>query len=79
VVEPAALSAECQALGEQLAAKPAAALRQAKAAINASLGLDLDAGCRYEAEAFAVAFASEDRREGMDAFLQKRTPVFRGR
>ena len=40
---------------------------------------DTGTGCRYEVEAFAVTFASEDRVEGLRAFLDKRNPAWRGR
>ncbi|MBX5469574.1 MAG: enoyl-CoA hydratase/isomerase family protein [Thermoleophilaceae bacterium] len=40
---------------------------------------DLDAGLRLEAEGFAIAFGSEDAKEGIGAFLGKRRPSFRGR
>ena len=45
----------------------------------AGVDLNVDAGCRYEAEAFAVAFATADRVERMRAFLEKRPAVFKGR
>jgi enoyl-CoA hydratase/carnithine racemase len=40
---------------------------------------DLDAGIEAEKGAFATVFASEDAREGISAFVQKREPRFRGR
>jgi enoyl-CoA hydratase/3-hydroxyacyl-CoA dehydrogenase len=43
-----------------------------------SCGADLDSGLAAEAQAFARVFASEDAREGIDAFIGKRTPRFRG-
>ena len=41
--------------------------------------LPIVAGLAYERRAFELCFATEDRREGMRAFLQKRTPAFEGR
>ncbi|MBP1685380.1 MAG: enoyl-CoA hydratase/carnithine racemase [Deltaproteobacteria bacterium] len=79
VVAAADLMAEVQKLAAVLAAKAPVALQQAKAAINVGVDVDLRDGCRYEAEAFAVAFGSDDRTEGMRAFLEKRRPNFRGR
>jgi len=78
VVEPADLMPEAHKLAAQLAAKAPLALKQAKAAINSGIEADLDTGCRYEAESFAVTFATADRREGMRAFLEKRSATFQG-
>jgi enoyl-CoA hydratase len=78
VVPPGELMTEVQKLAATLAAKAPIALQQAKAAITAGSEIDLQDGCRYESEAFTVTFASEDRVEGMRAFLDKRRPTFKG-
>lgn len=70
---------EARRFAAALAAKAPLAMRQAKAAIGAGGDLDLDNGGRYESEAFGLCFASEDRREGMRAFLEKRKAVFAGK
>ncbi len=64
------------ALAEQLAASAPLAVAQIK---RISAHEDLDAGIAAEQEAFATVFASEDAREGIDAFLEKRAPRFSGR
>ncbi len=68
---------------EELAAKILAAgpvgVRLAKACINKSLSLDIDSGLDFEAEAFGLCFGTEDQKEGMAAFLEKRTPTYSGR
>ncbi len=79
VVKPEALLAEAAKLAAMLAAKPRVALAQAKMAIGHGLDLDLENGLRLEAEAFAVTFSTEDRTEGMAAFLGKRPAKFSGR
>ena len=78
VVPPAELLSQAKQLAAALAAKAPVAMQQAKAAINTGSDIDLDDGCRYEAEAFAVAFGTNDRAEGMCAFIEKRPPVFKG-
>jgi len=79
IVAPAALMREATELAAALATKAPVALQQAKAAINTGVEIDLDDGCRYEAEAFAVTFGTADRAEGMRAFLDKRPAVFTGK
>src|SRR5262245_8501901 len=79
VVPLADLMNEAKALAQKLATKPPLAIRQAKAAINAGIDMDLDNGCRFENEAFALTFATEDKKEGMEAFLAKREAKFTGR
>jgi len=71
VTAAADLMPEVHKLAAALAAKAPVALQQAKAAINVGVDIDLQDGCRYEAEAFAVAFGSDDRTEGMRAFLEE--------
>jgi enoyl-CoA hydratase len=78
VVPAGELSAEAQKLAATLASKAPVALQRAKAAINVGADVDLQAGCRYEAEAFAATLSSDDRTEGMRAFLEKRPAAFKG-
>jgi enoyl-CoA hydratase len=73
------LSEEVTGLARALAERPPLALRQAKRATRAALEATLEAGLRLEIEAFAVTFASEDRIEGLRAFLEKRSPQWKGR
>jgi enoyl-CoA hydratase len=79
VVAPERLADEAAGLAAELAAKPPVALAQAKRATAVAADADLETGCRYEVEAFAVTFASEDRVEGLTAFVDKRPPVWKGR
>ncbi len=58
---------------------PAQALRAAKLAIDGGLDRDLAGGLAWESQLFAALFATDDRREGMDAFVAKRKPDFTGR
>jgi len=79
VVAAGRLAAEAAALAAELAAKAPVALRQAKRATAIAVEGPLATGCRYEIEAFGVAFATEDRVEGLRAFREKRPPAWRGR
>jgi enoyl-CoA hydratase/carnithine racemase len=58
---------------------PAAALRAAKMAVDGGLEMDITAGLAWESQLFAALFATEDKREGMAAFVEKRKPKFTGR
>jgi len=78
VVPRSTLLDEAKALATTLGGKAPIAIQEAKAAMTAGADIDLYDACRYEAEAFAVAFASEDRREGLRAFLDKRRALFKG-
>jgi enoyl-CoA hydratase/carnithine racemase len=55
------------------------ALRAAKLAIDGGLEMDLASGLAWETTLFAGLFATADRAEGMDAFVNKRKPSFTGR
>lgn len=64
---------------EKLAKKPPISLRMAKEVIEEGMQVDLDTGLMLETKAFGVVHATEDRREGMNAFKEKRKPIFTGK
>jgi enoyl-CoA hydratase len=66
-------------LADRIAAMPPLAVRAAKRAVLAAAELPLSAGLRAEREAFFDLFATEDQREGMRAFQEKRPPTWSGR
>jgi enoyl-CoA hydratase len=79
-VVPAAETVEAALdLADRIAAMPPLAVRAAKRSVLAAAELPLAAGLRAEREAFFDLFATQDQREGMRAFQEKRPPVWTGR
>jgi enoyl-CoA hydratase/carnithine racemase len=66
-------------LAEVVARRPPLAVKLAKQAVLAADETALAAGLQYERRLYELAMATEDRVEGMQAFLEKRKPAFRGR
>jgi enoyl-CoA hydratase/carnithine racemase len=67
------------ALAQRIAKRPPIAARLAKQAVLAAEETTLSAGLEQERRLYELSMATEDRLEGMDAFLEKRKPEFRGR
>ena len=79
-VAPAAeLMERAKAFADILAGKAPMAVQIAKSVLNNGAESSLDAGLELELQGAAILFASEDRKEGMRAFLEKRVPQFSGR
>jgi enoyl-CoA hydratase len=79
VVPAGELLAKGLELAQMIATKGPLAVRLAKHLVQRGQDMDLANANAFEADAFGVAFASDDRREGMAAFLDKRKPAFTGR
>ncbi|CAA9351176.1 MAG: Enoyl-CoA hydratase [uncultured Gemmatimonadetes bacterium] len=80
VVHPAAeLRERTLEVARSMATRSPVALQMAKSAIRAAAEMPLAAGLAYETELFATCFASDDKREGVAAFLEKRPASFTGR
>lgn len=78
VVEPEELMNECLAMASAIASKAQLAVRYAKEAINRGIETDIETGIDIETGLFGLCFATADQKEGMEAFLWKRKPEFKG-
>ena len=79
VVPAADLEAKTMEMANRIAEKSPVALRMAKEAVKTAARANLDEGLRREIDLFALTFSSEDKDEGVRAFLEKRKPDFKGR
>jgi enoyl-CoA hydratase len=79
VVPAGQLGAEVRGLARAIADMPPLALRFAKQAVDKGLQADLQTALDFELYAASILFDTEDRREGMRAFVEKRAPHFKGR
>jgi len=70
---------EAKRVARAIAEKPPVATRLAKEAVDRAFEGTLRLGVEYERRLLALAFASEDAKEGLNAFLEKRKPEFKGR
>jgi len=79
VVSAANLTAEAEALARTIATKGPIALRYIKEAVNKGLDLTLEQGLRLEADLYFLLHTTADRTEGINAFIKKRPPKFKGK
>jgi len=79
VVSPETLIDECRKLAKIIAEKSPVAIKYALRAINEGTEVDLASGLKLEGLYLGACFASEDSKEGLTAFLEKRPPDFHGR
>lgn len=70
---------EAVKLAREIAAMPPLAVRLGKEAVLQSFSSSLEEGLLFERKNFYMLFASEDQKEGMNAFIEKRKPEFKGR
>ena len=78
VVEPEALMETAEQLANTIAGKAPLAIAYAKDVINRGRQADLDTALSIEARVESCLFATEDKLEGMTAFVEKRTPEYKG-
>jgi len=79
VVPPESLMEEAKKIATDIASKPPISIRSAKEAILRAQDTTLEVGLEFERKAFYMLFATEDGREGMKAFLEKRKPIYQGK
>jgi enoyl-CoA hydratase len=79
VVPASDLAAKTMEIANRIAEKSPIALRMAKEAVKVASRSTLDEGLRREVDLFALCFSSEDKDEGVKAFLEKRKPSFKGK
>lgn len=79
VVPAADLEAKTMEIANRIAEKSPIALRLAKESVKLASRSNLDEGLRREVDLFALCFSSEDKNEGVSAFLEKRKPAFKGK
>lgn len=70
---------EAKKTAAKFASRPAFTLRMLKSAVNEGLNMDLQTALSYEMRCFEILFSTEDQKEGMRAFIEKREAVFKGR
>jgi enoyl-CoA hydratase len=73
------LMEEAVKFAAEIAARAPVALRMGKEAVNAAFEMSLQSGLAHERRLFYMLFATEDQKEGMDAFVNKRPPEWKGK
>ena len=79
VVEHERLMERCFEIARKIAEKPPLAIKMVKRALNATRTMGLEDGLRYEVALASLLFSTEDAKEGLRAFLEKREPEFKGK
>lgn len=70
---------EAKKMALKLAGQPGFALKMIKMVVNDGINMDLQSALAYEARCFEILFSTEDQKEGMRAFMEKRKPGFKGK
>jgi enoyl-CoA hydratase len=78
VVPLAELKEETMKMAKKLLKKPAFALRMAKEALNSAWSTSMDRGLMIETHGWAMCYGTQDQKEGMNAFIEKRKPAYTG-
>jgi len=79
ITEPEKATVRAIELAKEIAARAPLAMQQAKAVVKAAFDLPHEAHLSFERQAFSFLFSTEDKKEGVAAFLEKRKPKWKGR
>ncbi|RUL51774.1 MULTISPECIES: enoyl-CoA hydratase/isomerase family protein [Lysinibacillus] len=79
IVQKEILIEETMKIATQISNQPPLAIRLIKESVNKAVDYSLYEGMQFERKNFYVLFSSEDQKEGMQAFVEKRKPQFKGR
>lgn len=79
IVAPEILFEETMKTAQLIANQPPLAVRMIKDSVNKAVDYSLYEGMQYERKNFYLLFSTEDQKEGMNAFMEKRKPNFKGR
>lgn len=79
VVPPESVLDEAKEWAKKLCQRPPLALKALKSCVNIGMQMSIDAALEFEAKEAAILVHSEDRYEGMKAFVEKRQPIFKGK
>ncbi len=79
VVPQAELMEACEKIAKAIALKAPIAIKYCLEGVNSGMNLTLEEGQVLESDLFGLVFATEDRKEGTSAFLEKRKPDFKGK
>lgn len=76
IVEPEKLMEETEKIAQKIASKSGVQTSFIKKLVNTGINIDLASACDLEVALFSASFATQDQKEGMTAFLEKRKPSF---
>lgn len=79
VVPVEVLMSETKKMALKLTKQPPLALKTTKTVVNEGINMNIQSALALEARGFEILFSTEDQKEGMKAFLEKRKPIFKGK
>ena len=79
VVPADSLLAEAVGLAEVFSQRPGFTLKTIKGLVNEGIGMPIEAALAHEMRCFEILFSTEDKKEGVAAFVEKRKPIFQNK